>query len=129
MKTKNIILAALTALLSSFSALDCNAQSIATSEKSASAENKLSVLEVKPMQFRVLYNTPQANAISVRILDTNKTVLFSETRRTEANYLKHFDLSTLMDGSYTFEIVDGKEKYTQTFDILTKTSRVVSSIN
>ncbi|REA63246.1 hypothetical protein DSL64_06425 [Dyadobacter luteus] len=130
MKTKTIILAAaLTGLLFSASTFNSNAQATATSEKTVAADNKLSVLEVKPMQFRVLYNTPQSNAVLVRILDINKNVLFSETKRTEANYLKYFDLSTLLDGSYTFEITDGKEKYTQTFDILTKTSRVVSSIN
>jgi hypothetical protein len=130
MKTKTIILAAaLTGLLFSASTFNSNAQAIPTSEKTVSAENKLSVLEVKPMQFRVLYNTPQSDAVLVRILDINKTVLFSETKRTESNYIKYFDLSTLLDGSYTFEITDGKEKHTQTFDILTKTSRVVSSIN
>ncbi|MCE7041642.1 hypothetical protein [Dyadobacter sp. CY312] len=130
MKTKNIILAAaLTGLLFSGSTFRTNAQATATSDKTVSADNKLSVLEVKPMQFRVSYNKSQSNAVSVRILDTDKNVLFSESKRTDSNYLKYFDLSTLLDGTYTFEITDGKEKYTQSFDILTKTSRVVSSIN
>jgi hypothetical protein len=130
MKTKNIILAAaLTGLLFSGSTFTTNAQATATSDKTVSADNKLSVLEVKPMQFRVSYNKSQSNAVSVRILDTDKNVLFSESKRTDSNYLKYFDLSTLLDGTYTFEITDGKEKYTQSFDILTKTSRVVSSIN
>jgi len=130
MKAKSIILtAALTGLLFSGSAFTVNAQTTNASEKTISANNKLNVLEVKPMQFRVSYNKPESNAVIVRILDTDKNVLFAENKRTESNYLKYFDLSTLLDGTYTFEVTDGKEKYSQTFDILTKTSRVVSSIN
>lgn len=129
MKTRNIILAAaLTGLLFTGSAIESNAQTTAASDKTI-ANNKLSVLEVKPMQFRVSYIQPQSNNVIVRILDTDRTVLFSESKRAESNYLKYFDLSTLTDGTYTFEITDGKEKFTQSFDILTKTSRVVSSIN
>jgi hypothetical protein len=131
MKTKNtIVIAALTGLLFSGSAFTANAQTnVNPSDKTESASTKLTVLEVKPMQFRVSYYTPQSNTLTVRILDTEKSVLFSESKRTDANYLKYFDLSTLLDGTYTFEITDGKEKFSQSFDILTKTSRVVSSIN
>ncbi|TDE11340.1 hypothetical protein [Dyadobacter psychrotolerans] len=130
MKAKSIILtAALTGLLFSGSAFTVNAQTNNASEKTVSASTKLSILEVKPMQFRVSYIKPESNAVIVRILDTDKNVLFAENKRTESNYLKYFDLSTLLDGTYTFEVTDGKEKYSQTFDILTKTSRVVSSIN
>lgn len=131
MKTKNtLVAAALTAFLLSGSAFTCNAQqNDVTSEKSATASEKLSILEVKPMQFRVSYHNPITKTVSVRILDTNNNVLFSESKNTEKSYLKYFDLSTLMDGTYTFEVIDGKEKTSQSFDILTTTSRVVSSIN
>ncbi|CAG4993281.1 hypothetical protein DYBT9275_01140 [Dyadobacter sp. CECT 9275] len=131
MKTKNTLFAAaLTGMLLSGSAFTSNAQNnLATADKSETTSEKLSVVQVKPMQFRVSYITPQSKIVAVRILDTDKNVLFSENRRTDSNYLKYFDLSTLMDGTYTFEITDGKEKYAQSFDILTKTSRVVSSIN
>ncbi|NIJ54859.1 hypothetical protein [Dyadobacter arcticus] len=131
MKTKNtLIITALTGLLLSGSALKSNAQdNIATAEKTETASTKLSVLQVKPMQFRVSYNNSISNNVVVRILDTERNVLFTENKRIEANYLKYFDLSTLADGTYTFEITDGKEKASQSFDILTTTSRVVSSIN
>ena len=131
MKTKNtLLIAALTGLLLSGSALTANAQTnIATSEKTESASTKLTVLQIKPMQFRVSYNNPTSKNVAVRILDTDRNVLFQESKRVDNNYLKYFDLSTLMDGTYTFEITDGKEKATQSFDILTTTSRVVSSIN
>ena len=132
MKTKNTILtAALIGLLFSGSAFNSNAQAnvTTTSDKTAATETKLSVLEIKPMQFRVSYNKVQTNNVIVRILDTDKNVLFSESKRSDVNYLKYFDLSTLRDGTYTFEVVDGKEKFSQSFDVLTKTSRAVSSIN
>jgi len=131
MKTKNtLIIAALTGVLLSGSAFAANAQdSFATADKTENASTKLTVLQVKPMQFRVSYNNPISKNVVVRILDNEKNVLFSENRKVENNYLKYFDLSTLMDGTYTFEITDGKEKTAQSFDILTTTSRVVSSIN
>lgn len=130
MKTKNtLLIAALTGLLLSGSALTVNAQTNIATEKTESVSNKLTVLQIKPMQFRVSYNNPTSKNVAVRILDTDKNVLFSESRRVDNSYLKYFDLSTLMDGTYTFEITDGKEKATQSFDILTTTSRVVSSIN
>jgi hypothetical protein len=131
MKTKNTLFtAALIGMLISGSALTSNAQTtLVTSEKTESASNKLTVLQVKPMQFRVAYINPQSNIVNVRILDTDKNVLFSESKRPDASYVKYFDLSTLLDGTYTFEVTDGKEKVSQSFDILTKTSRVVSSIN
>ncbi|MHA4741545.1 hypothetical protein [Dyadobacter sp. MSC1_007] len=131
MKTKNtLIIAALTGVLLSGSAFTSNAQdNIATADKTETASTKLNILQIKPMQFRVSYNNPISKNVIVRILDTDKNVLFSENKRVDNNYLKYFDLSTLMDGTYTFEITDGKEKASQSFDILTTTSRVVSSIN
>ena len=130
MKTKNtLLIAALTGLLLSGSALTVNAQTNIATEKTETVSNKLTVLQIKPMQFRVSYNNPVSKNVAVRILDTDNNVLFSENRRVDNSYLKYFDLSTLMDGTYTFEITDGKEKATQSFDILTTTSRVVSSIN
>ena len=131
MKTKNtLIIAALTGVLLSGSAFAANAQNnFATADKTENASTKLTVLQVKPLQFRVSYNNPISKNVVVRILDNEKNVLFSENRKVENNYLKYFDLSTLMDGTYTFEITDGKEKAARSFDILTTTSRVVSSIN
>jgi hypothetical protein len=131
MKTKNtMIIAALTGLFFLGLAFNTNAQTDAnTSEKVAAVANKLNVLEVKPMQFRVTFYGLQNKTLQVKILDRDRNVLFAENKRVEGNYLKFFDLSTLADGTYTFELADGKEKFSQTFDILTKTSRVVSTIN
>lgn len=131
MKTKKTLFsAALIGALISGLAFNTNAQTnVTVSDQTTSTANKLTVLEIKPMQFRVSYNKSQSNPVIVRILDTDNNILFTESKRSESSYLKYFDLSTLADGTYTFEVTDGKEKFSQSFDILTKTSRVVSSIN
>jgi hypothetical protein len=131
MKTKNsIITAALTGLLFLGLAFNSKAQTVAnTSQQTTADANKLNVHEITPMQFRVAFYGPQNKTLHVRILDHDRNVLFAENKRVAGNYLKLFDLSTLADGTYTFELADGKEKYSQSFDILTKTSRVVSTIN
>ncbi|PWJ58398.1 hypothetical protein CLV98_104257 [Dyadobacter jejuensis] len=90
-------------------------------------QDKLSVIQSKPMQFRVSYLAPKTEVIYVRIYDLQHNILFSESKRVDAQYVKSFDLSNIADGTYTFEITDGKEKHAQTFDILTKTSRVASA--
>jgi hypothetical protein len=128
MKTANAItIAALTGLLVSAITAPVQAQVSNTLSKfTASVTSKLHVAQVKPMQFRVSYPTPQSKHVSLRILDIDKNILFSESKRLETHYLKHFDLSTLIDGTYTFELTDGKEKFSQSFDVSTKTSRVVS---
>lgn len=127
MKTKNTIVIALACLLFQGLAFTSNAQSDTTYSEST-VTSKLSVHEVQSMQFRVCYYKPQSQTIIVRIMDMDKNILFSENKRSESTYVRYFDLSTLSDGSYTFEITDGKEKSSKTFDILTRTSRVVSSI-
>jgi hypothetical protein len=130
MKTKNtLIIAALTGLLLSGSALQTYAKDNQTTADKTAAAEKLNIFQVKPMQFRVSYTNPVSQNVVVRILDADKNVLFSENKRVDAKYLKYFDLSTLSDGVYTFEILDGKERAQQSFDILTTTSRVVSYNN
>lgn len=133
MKTTSVFLAALLgAAQLTASAPSAMAQVNEVSESTATtpkASDKLSVIQVKPMQFRVLFNNPQSQKISVRIVDSQDNVLFSELNTVKSNYTKYFDLSPLLDGTYTFQIVDGKEEYSQSFDIMTQTRRVVSSLN
>lgn len=90
---------------------------------------KLLVLQTKPMQVRVLVNTAQNPKITLRILDSENTVLYQETKVVQTSYLRYFDLPSLLDGTYTFEIVDGNEKYNQAFDVVTQTRWIVSAFN
>lgn len=131
MKTIKIvsIIALLGALMTS-TAPGASAQVNVVSEKTSSTATiaKLYVVQTKPMQFKVVFDKPQSTKIAVHILDSMGEILFNETRAVESSYVRYFDLSSLHDGTYTFEIVDGKEKYTQSFDVLTQTRRIVSSI-
>jgi hypothetical protein len=131
MKAKTILMSvALLGLLSTGSFEKAGAQTLEKSDSPKNASiSDLSVLQVKPMQFRVSFNNKQSRKLSVRIVDTEKNVLYSENSNVSANYLKYFDLSPLLDGTYTFEVMDGKEKYSQSFDILTQTRRIVSAKN
>ena len=129
MKTKNILMTtALLGILLTGVTANAGAQSITKNEKATSVSD-LTVLQVKPMQFRVSFTNKQSRKLSVRIVDSESNVLYSENSNVPANYVKFFDLSPLLDGTYTFEITDGKEKYAQSFDILTQTRRVVSAKN
>lgn len=130
MKSKNtLMIALLTAVLGTGAATAQTQSEVSTQGTMVTDSGKLKVHEIKPMQFRVSFYLPESSHLLVRIIDTDNHVLYAENKRTNNNYLKYFDLSTLADGKYTFEITDGKEKYTQSFDILTKTSRVVSTLN
>ncbi len=132
MKTNHFFLSvALCGFLLTSSAVNLVAQVIDAPEKTTKQvpTAKLVVLQTKPMQFRVLFNTPQNPKIAVRILDSENTVLYQETKVIQTSYLRYFDLSPLHDGTYTFEIVDGNEKYNQSFDIVTQTRRIVSAFN
>ena len=131
MKTKNILItAALLGALSAGAGSPAFAQSADTqAEEKTPYVSSLYIQEMKPMQFRVSFKNPHENKLTVRIVDTNHNVLYSEYNTTSANYLKYFDLSPLSDGRYTFEITDGKEKYTQSFDIMTQTRRIATAKN
>ncbi len=132
MKTNHFISSvALCGLLLTGSAMSVVAQVTDAPEKitTQAPTANLVVHQTKPMQFRVLFNTPQNPKIAVRILDSEHTVLYQETKAVQTSYLRYFDLSPLHDGTYTFEIVDGNEKYTQSFDVVTNTRRIVSAFH
>ncbi len=131
MKTIKIISTmALLAALLTIPAPGANAQVNEVSETTTKlAETaKFLVVQTKPMQFKVVFDKPLSHKIAISILDSTGESLFTETRVVESGYLRYFDLSSLHDGTYTFVVVDGKEKYNQSFDILTQTRRIVSSI-
>lgn len=131
MKTRIITLSlAVLSILATGTTVSTNAKSFDKPAASKDASiSDLTVLQVKPMQFRVSFVTKQSRKVSVRIVDADKNVLYSENSNVPANYMKYFDLSPLLDGTYSFEVVDGKDKYSQSFNILTQTQRIVSVRN
>ena len=87
------------------------------------------VMQVKPMQFKIIYNFPVKDRVQVRILDVNRNILFGENTLVYKKYEKYFDLSVFADGQYTFELVDGEEKFSHSISVLTKTTRMVTAKN
>lgn len=102
---------------------DAHAQDI--SEKSTSAfYSDFYVMQVRPMKFKLAYNWPLTDRISVKIMDDKRTLLFTETVLVYKKYEKLFDMSIFADGVYIFELYDGEKKFSHSFDITTKTTRI-----
>jgi len=87
------------------------------------------VMQVRPMKFQLTYNWPATDRVLVRISDGNRNLLFVEKVLVYKKYEKLFDLSTFMDGQYTFELLDGERSFTHKFDITTVTKREVVARN
>ena len=87
------------------------------------------VMQIKPMQFKITYHYPNMDRVRVRIIDGHGDVLFIEKALVYKKYQKLFDLSNFNDGQYTFELIDGAQEFRQSFDITTKTTRIVTAEN
>ncbi|MFT4033468.1 MAG: hypothetical protein QM669_13690, partial [Siphonobacter sp.] len=85
-------------------------------------KTKLSILS------QLTFQNPDKQKLTIAIKDKENATLFTETTN-NANYLRLFDLSTLGDGKYVFEVVGSQDHYTQAFEIKTQTSRVVLARN
>jgi len=78
-------------------------------------------------RFKVTFaNTGKRSMLFIR--DEAGRILYDEAVARNAQYTKVFDLSTLGDGKYTFEVSRGKEKFTKPFVISTQTMRSVNVI-
>lgn len=69
-----------------------------------SANPTKDVLDDNPKTRLTLSNVKQGNKLSVK--DVYGAVLYRETIRNSGNYIKTFDLTSLPDGDYFFELVD-----------------------
>ena len=67
------------------------------------------------------------NKLSIVIRGYDHTPIYTEFQNNGHDYMRTFDLSTLTDGEYTFEISNGEETIKKTFTIETTMARMVSS--
>jgi hypothetical protein len=117
-----------TFLLSSFLATGASeAQSISKSEGGAYFSD-FYVIEVKPMQFEITYKFPKNDRVLVKIKDQEENILFIENKLVYKKYHKYFDLTTMNDGRFTFELIDGDDRFVQSFIVATKTERVATAL-
>ncbi|MDQ1088045.1 MULTISPECIES: hypothetical protein [unclassified Siphonobacter] len=127
-KSINFILAAFVA----FSSLAFNATAAITSDPAKETVKanpyNAQLAQDSQLRFQLTFQNPDKKKLTIAIKDKENTTLFTETTTSEA-YLRLFDLSTLGDGKYTFEVLGGKNRYTQSFEISTQTNRVVLARN
>jgi hypothetical protein len=86
------------------------------------------IIQAKPMQFEMSYKYPKTDRVLVRIKDEEQNILFAEKTLVYKKYHKYFDLSTMKDGIYTFELTDGEHKFVQSFTVATKTLRMATAL-
>jgi hypothetical protein len=110
-----------------FACASANAQTVQKNDTQAYFSDFF-IIQVKPMQFEVSYKYPKTDRVLVRIKDEEKNILFAEKTLVYKKYHKYFDLSTMKDGIYTFELTDGEHKFSQSFTVATKKLRVATAL-
>ncbi|KAA9352731.1 hypothetical protein [Larkinella humicola] len=93
---------------------------------------QLAFREVSNLKFRIEVTQPFQllhDDIRVYILSNDRQILYANTYSHHALRITTFDLSTLQDGTYGFEVRSGSKRVTQLFDIKTKSKRVVLARN
>lgn len=92
--------------------------------KTAAATLKMQLmhLEKDSLLFRLLIENPAGEKLMLYIKDNNSNVLLRETLPTTSRYEARYNLQSLEDGAYTFEIRNGKNKVAEkAVDIKTET--------
>jgi hypothetical protein len=93
---------------------------------------QFSFQETGHLKFRLEVTQPLMilhDNIDIFIVSHDRQILFANTYSHHALRLTTFDLSTLQDGTYGFEVRSGGNRVTQLFDIKTKLKRVVLAQN
>jgi hypothetical protein len=79
-------------------------------------------------KVRLMLDKFQSSVVSVQLTDRDGNVIHREfISKKQMNYSKSFDLSQLVDGTYTFVIEGGTDKETRDVVIETKESTFVAN--
>lgn len=90
---------------------------------------KVTLVQDNKLRFQLEFTNPENRRVYVLIKDAARNDLFTEAFTAQGRHVRTFDLSALADGQYTFEVVGTKDKFTQSFELATKTNRVVLAKN
>ncbi len=93
---------------------------------STATVTNLSVQDMGSLRFKLAFENPLRQKTKIYLLDKDSNVLFDEFTYGDAQYIRAFNLSNLVDGEYTFVVESGKEKLTKDFAITTQTLRGAS---
>lgn len=136
MKTNFISVKTLLVALSASAALTLAGTTSATAQSATQAVASANPLKPRvtrvgeTLNFEVRFENPNADRISVDIQDDRSNNLFRDVAHSNApRYARRFDLSGLEDGTYTFVISNGKDRYTESFELRTQVQTSRSVLN
>ena len=96
-------------------------------EATNTKETSIDLVANNDLKFKLAFDNVKERA-SLIIKDQFGQVLYSATLPKSDKYSKIFDLSGLLDGSYSFVINNGGEITVKPFEIATETKRLVTAL-
>ncbi|WP_460634251.1 hypothetical protein [Larkinella harenae] len=93
---------------------------------------QLSFREIGKLKFRLEITQPLLQLhdnVAVFIMSDNRQILYANNYSHHELRVTTFDLSTLQDGTYSFEVRSGGQRFAQLFDIKTKMKRIILDRN
>jgi len=125
--TKNIIKAIAVVFTLATATTQVTAQSKVAAGKVTSFEkNTLSVQDLGSLRFKLAFENSSKLKTKISLIDKENNVFFYDYPSNDAQYVKAFDLSNLLDGEYTFLVELGTEKLKKDFVITTKSFRGIA---
>lgn len=124
--TKNIIKALAIVFTLATATTEGMAQTKATGKVVSTEKNVLSVQDLGSLRFKVAFENPSKQKTKISLVDKESNVFFYDYPSNDAQYVKAFDLSNLLDGEYTFVVEVGTDKLKKDFVITTQSSRGIA---
>ena len=125
--TKNIIKAIAVVFTLATATTQVTAQTKVAAGKVTSFEkNTLSVQDLGSLRFKLAFENPSKLKTKISLIDKENNVFFYDYPTNDAQYVKAFDLSNLLDGEYSFLVELGTEKLKKDFVITTKSFRGIA---
>jgi len=75
-------------------------------------------------KFKVHFENIAEAPVVIRIRNSSNKVLHEEVVK-DKKYVRKFDLESMADGNYTFEITNKEESYTKEIELQTLTARTI----
>jgi hypothetical protein len=125
--TKNIIKAIAVVFTLATATTQVTAQTkVAAGKVTSTEKNSLSVQDLGSLRFKLAFENPSKLKTKISLIDKENNVFFYDYPTNDAQYVKAFDLSNLLDGEYSFLVELGTEKLKKDFVITTKSFRGIA---
>jgi hypothetical protein len=77
------------------------------------------------LKFRAIVINPSRRDLLITIRNDQNKIVYQDEMKNTPKYIRKFDLSSLGDGQYSFEVSNEKETYQQSFTVTTVTARQI----